>query len=464
MTALYGTMSEFRPPAPISPKRRPFPLRMLLGMPHCYISNLIDKSYEMKMGHIWAFGRNIFMPNQPDLVRRILVSEADHFPKSDMLSNILKLLLGNGLFVANGEEWERQRRMIDPAFAHAKLQRVFPLMWTAASAMHDRLESVADGEVVAVDEEMTHVTADVIFRTLFSIPIEQKGARLLFDAFTRFQESAFVLGFLGSTKLPCPLFRKRRNAKRAAQDIHQLIEPMIRERYERHRRGEKLTENDILTSLITAVDPKTQSVFSFEELIDQTAFLFLAGHETSASALSWALYLIAMQPDIQERMHAEAVSVMDEREAEFADVRKLSFTRDVFRETLRLYPPVGFLPREATRHETMRDKSIKPGDILVVSPWLIQRHRVLWKKPEIFDPDRFAREDSRESVNCAYLPFSLGPRICMGAAFATQEAMLLLAGLVRRFRFEPVAGHVPKPVGRLTIRSENGIRLKMWRR
>ena len=112
----------------------------------------------------------------------------------------------------------------------------------------------------------------------------------------------------------------------------------------------------------------------------------------------------------------------------------------------------------------MRNKRIKPGDVMLVSPWLIHRHRKLWQKPEIFDPDRFTREDTRESVNCAYLPFSLGPRICMGAAFATQEAMLLLASLVRRFRFKPVAGHVPKPVGRLTIRSENGIRLKISRR
>ena len=457
-------MNEFKPPAPIPPKKRPFMLRMLLGMPHCYISNLVDKSYEMKMGQIWAIGRNIFMPNQPELVRRILVDEADYFPKSDMVSNILKLLLGNGLFVANGEEWKRQRRMIDPAFAHARLQRVYPLMWEAAKAMHDRLGAVSDGDAVAVDEEMTHVTADVIFRTIFSIPLEQQGARLLFDAFTRFQESSFVLGFLGSTKLPRLFFRQRRKAKRAANEIRQLIEPMIRDRYERHRRGEELTENDILTSLITAVDPQTQSVFSFEELVDQTAFLFLAGHETSASALSWALYLIAMQPDVQERMHAESVGVLGEREPEYGDVRKLLFTRDVFRETLRLYPPVGFLPREAVRRETMREKHIKPGDVMLVSPWLIHRHRVLWKKPDIFDPDRFAREESRESINCAYLPFSLGPRICMGAAFATQEAMLLLASLVRRFRFEPVAGHVPKPVGRLTIRSENGIRLKISRR
>ena len=457
-------MSAFKPPAPIPPKKHPYLLRLLLGMPHCYISNLVDKSYEMKMGHIWLPGRHIFMPNQPELVRRILVEDADHYPKSDMISHILKLLLGNGLFVANGEEWKRQRRMIDPAFAHARLQRVFPLMWQAAAGMHDRLGALSDGDVVAVDEEMTHVTADVIFRTIFSIPLEQNSARLLFEAFTRFQESAFVLGFLQPTKLPYFFSRQRRRAKQAALAIRQLIEPMIRERYERHRRGEELAQSDILTSLVTAVDPQTGSVFSFDELVDQTAFLFLAGHETSASALSWALYLIAMQPEVQERMHAEAVSVLGEREPQYADVRKLAFTRDVFRETLRLYPPVGFLPREAVRHETMRDKPIKPGDVVVVSPWLVHRHRKLWNKPEIFDPDRFAREDSRESVNCAYLPFSLGPRICMGAAFATQEAMLLLASLVRRFRFEAVEGHVPKPVGRLTIRSENGIRLKIWRR
>ncbi len=445
-------------------KHRPFFVRML-SMRNNYLANFIDKSYEMKMGHNWLPGRNIYMPNMPELVRKILVDEAEHYPKSDMLSNILKMLLGEGVFVTNGEKWKQQRRMIDPAFVVAKLRNVFPLMWQATLAMLARLESFEDGAIVDMDKEMTHVTADVIFRTIFSTEIGSERARKLFDAFTRFQEAALIYGFLRSTKIPGILtFRRRRKAEQSAREIRQLIEPLIRERYERHQRGETLAEKDILTSLVTAVDPVTGATFNFDELVDQTAFLFLAGHETSASALSWTLYLMSMSPETQTRMHREAVDLLGDREPQFRDLQKLSFIRDVFREALRLYPPVGFLPREASRCEMMRDKQIKPRDVMVVSPWLIHRHRLLWDKPEFFDPDRFARAECAKSVRTAYLPFSIGPRICSGAGFALQEAVLLIATLVRKYRFEPVAGHVPRPIGRLTIRSENGMPLRLVQR
>lgn len=462
-------MSDFRPPVPPIAARRPLLLRLLLrllmGTQPSYIANFIDKSYEMKMGHIWLPGRDIFMPNMPDLVRRILVDEAEHYPKSDMLTNMLKLLLGNGVFVANGPEWKRQRRLIDPAFALAKLQRVFPMMSEAARAMHERFAALPEGEPVSIDGEMTHVTADVIFRTMFSVPLEQRSTKLLFEAFMEFQNTAFVVGFLESTSIPniFALGRKRR-ARKSALKIRRLIEPFVEDRCGKHERGESLEQEDILSYLVAGVDPETGTSFTFDELVDQTCFLILAGHETSASALSWALYLIAMQPDVQTRMYEEVLDVLDDREPQFSDIRKLVYIRNVFRETLRLYPPVGFLPREATRCEMMRDKNIKPRDVILISPWLLHRHRLLWQRPDVFDPSRFDGPQDREAIKCAYLPFSMGPRICTGAGFATQEAILLLAGLVRRYQFSPAPGHVPKPVGRLTIRSENGIRLILNKR
>ncbi len=460
------TGPDYTPPIPPTAERRPVFLRMLTGMRWCYLSNFIEKSYSMKMGHFWLPGRDIYMPNLPELARKILVKEAEHYPKSDMSSHILKLLLGNGVFVSNGEEWKQQRRLIDPAFALARLQRVFPMMRAACDEMLERFEKFDGGANISIDEEMTHVTADVIFRTMFSTPLSQSGAMRLFAAFTRFQESAFVVGFLDSTWVPSFFaLGKKRKAARAGREIRDLIEPFVQDRYDRFQRGELLDEEDILTFLVKGVDPDTGVSFSREELVDQTAFLFLAGHETSASALSWSLYLLAMRPDIQDRVFAEGRDVMGARAAEFSDIRELKLTRNVFREALRLYPPVGFLPREATRNEEIRDKKIKPRDILLISPWLIHRHRLVWDKPDTFDPDRFETQNCKHAVkNHAYFPFSMGPRICTGAGFATQEAILLLASLVRAYRFEPVEGHVPKPVGRLTIRSENGIRLKLNRR
>ncbi len=449
------------PPMPPTVGRKHVLLRMLAGRKKGYLSNLMATSYRMKMGYLRLPGRNLYMPNLPELARQILVTDAWHFPKSDLNSNMLRMLLGNGLFVANGEEWKRQRRLIDPAFALTRLARVFPLMRDACDDLLSRLAKIPEGDEVLIDEEMTHVTADVICRTMFSTPLTQSAASKLYAAFSRFQDVALVIGMLEATWLPnFILSGRRRKAAKAAKEIRALIIPLVEARLAKLRRGEEL-EEDILSYLITSVDPKTGASFSHDELVDQTAFLFLAGHETSASSFGWTLYLLAMRQDVQDRVYDETADIVGDRPVEFGDIRKLSYTRCVFKEALRLYPPVGFLPREATRHECMRDKKIKPRDIMLVSPWLLHRHRLVWPDPDAFDPDRFAGKECKEAIRTAYMPFSMGPRVCTGAGFAQQEAILLLASIVRKYRLEPVEGHVPTPVGHLTVRSENGIKLRL---
>jgi cytochrome P450 len=220
----------------------------------------------------------------------------------------------------------------------------------------------------------------------------------------------------------------------------------------------------MLAAFIDAEDPETGKRFNDRELVDQVGIMFLAGHETSASALAWALYLIAQVPDVQRRLQAEADAVFADGPLEFAKMRQLPFTRDVFRETLRLYPPVAFVPRDASEAEEMRGKQILPGSILFVSPWLMHRHTEHWEDPDVFDPDRFARQETRASEQKAYLPFSKGPRVCLGAAFALQEAVIVLATIMRDWTLHPVQDHTPIPIARLTLRSENGIILNMERR
>ncbi|MFM9901219.1 MAG: cytochrome P450, partial [Polaromonas sp.] len=204
------------------------------------------------------------------------------------------------------------------------------------------------------------------------------------------------------------------------------------------------------------------------ELVNQVAMLFLAGHETSASALTWALYMVAKSPDVQARMHAEVMALESthnpDKPVDASEMKSLALTWNVFRETLRLFPPVGFIARESTQTCPMRDKTVGQGASVVVSPWLIQRHRDLWDDPDAFNPDRYANDASRESLKNAYLPFGMGPRVCMGAAFALQEAVLILSSVARHYHLEAVPGHVPQPVGRLTIRSDNGVRLTLHRR
>ena len=162
-------------------------------------------------------------------------------------------------------------------------------------------------------------------------------------------------------------------------------------------------------------------------------------------------------------MREEAALILGERVPEFTDMKQLQLTWNVFRETLRLFPPVGFIARQSVKSCPMRDKHVPAGASIVISPWLIHRHRELWQSPDEFDPDRYATDDSRESLRKAYLPFGMGPRVCMGAAFALQEAALILSAVVQNFRLLPVPGHVPRPTGRLTIRSANGVLVQLQR-
>jgi cytochrome P450 len=461
----------FRPPFP-EPVSEPRGLLRVLLKPakllrsrRCALSPLIDRSYSMHMGEVGLLFRRLYVVNQPELVRRVLIEEAERFPKSTIIADMLELLMGDSIFVSNGEVWKRQRRMMNPAFEQARIKIVFDRMREAVEAFVVRFDAAAEGRPVDIDVEMTHVTADIIFRTIFSKPLEAHEARLIFAALQRFQETAYTHGVSRYIGLPrfMSLLRYRR-ARRAAAEIRGVLDPLVRVRYDSFHRGEPDHHGDILAALIAVKDPVDGSHFDFRELCEQVSMLFLAGHETSASALSWALYILSRQADVQERLRREAISVFDGRAPRFSDMKRLNLARNVFRETLRLYPPVAFLPRDAAEAVTMRDKKIKPGAIITISPWIIHRHRKLWADPDLFDPDRWDREDSIESQRNAYLPFSLGPRVCLGAAFALQEGTLILALLAREFRFEPVEGHEPKPIGRLTVRSENGIRLKVARR
>jgi cytochrome P450 len=253
-------------------------------------------------------------------------------------------------------------------------------------------------------------------------------------------------------------------SRRSAAAIRGLLGQLIRPRFDAHRAGKPSDTTDILQSFLDAKDEATGDGFDFDELLDQVAMLFLAGHETSASALTWAAYLMANAPDIQERMHQEVVMHLADRQPELSDMRYLELVRNVFRETLRLFPPVGFMARQSTAACPMHKKEIEKGATVVVSPWLIQRHRDLWEEPDAFNPYRYNNDASRESLKQAYLPFGMGPRVCMGAAFALQEATLILASLVRHYKISALPGHEPQPVGRLTIRSANGVRLKLHRR
>jgi cytochrome P450 len=193
-------------------------------------------------------------------------------------------------------------------------------------------------------------------------------------------------------------------------------------------------------------------------MVDQVAIFFLAGHETSASALAWGLYLLSTHPEVQDRVAAEAKALPEN--PSFSDLSRLKFTRDVFREVLRLYPPVPMMVRQNAKPEVFRDRPVAPGAQIVLSPWHLHRHERMWANPDAFDPDRWQTEAAKTSARDAYMPFSAGPRVCTGAGFAMAEGVILLAWMTRAFRFAP-EGPPPVPVAHLTVRAENGIRLRL---
>lgn len=457
-------MTGFCPAYPKPLRSKASRLLMFLGARRSWLAALYERSYSMKMGEVHLPGLDLYMVNEPALVREVLVDDAAQCPKHHLLADSLRPLLGDSVFTTSGEAWKRQRQMINPAFEQARLNIAFPTMLAAAQDMVSRLAAVPDGAAHDMEAEMTHVTADIIFRTIFSVPMSGEQSRAMFAAFASYQQGAprIALPALFGLRWLTPWRQVRRN-RQAALHIRGALAALIRPRLEAHREGVAPTGQDILAALLDAKDADGVA-FSFEALVDQTAMLFLAGHETSASALGWALYLVANAPAVQERMLGEVLATCGMQPPEPGHIRQLTVVRNVFREALRLFPPVGFIARETIQPRTMRDKQLPAGAALIISPWLIHRHRELWKTPDEFDPDRYEGDASRDSLRDAYMPFGMGPRVCVGASFALQEAALVLALLARHYRVEPVPGHVPHPVGRLTIRSANGILLRVFRR
>ena len=396
-----------------------------------------------------------YLVNDPHLIKRVLNERPDDFPKSDRIGAGLRPLLGESVFLTNGETWKRQRRIIDPAFEGGRLRETFPAMWAAGEAAVARMHGLADGQPHDIEPETSHAAADVIFRTLFSIPIEDAVATRVFYAFRSYQRTQPILNLAAFIPGPrwMPRFFKS-ETKHTAKAIRALITGLTQDRLDAIKAGQ--APDDLATKIMTTADPQTGETFTVEEMVDQVAIFFLAGHETSASALAWTLYLLALYPEWQEAVAAEAETLTPD----FSSIPKLRKTRDVFRDALRLYPPVPMMVRETTCPENFRDRDVPIGAQVVLSPWHLHRHERIWDNPDGFDPDRWAIQAGKTCARDAYMPFSSGPRVCTGAGFAMIEGVLLLSMIVRAFRFEVVDGRAPKPVAHLTVRAEDG----MWLR
>ncbi len=429
-----------------------------------WLDGLYERSYKMKSGRVKMPGFDLYVVNHPKDVRRVMVEEVQKFPKSNWLHQLLKPLLGESIFTTNGEVWQKQRELLRPSFEQARITKVFGLMSEAVDEMMNKLALYPDGGIVEVDEVMTFVTADVIFRTILSQKLDEEKGKAVLDAFVVFQEQTVQTAIHKMFCIPAWIsyWLGERKRKRAGDTIRKVLADIIKPRYDAVSMKENRNYEDILGSLLEVVEPKSGKRFSFEEILDQVAMLFLAGHETSASALTWTLYVLSISPEEQEKAYEEINAIASNEKITLQHLRKLKYVSNIFKESLRLYPPVGFFARTANEEVRIQNKLVKEGSGVVVAPWLIQRHEDYWKNPHKFDPSRF--EDKNIIQKDTYLPFGMGERICIGQGFAMQEAILVLANILRTYQLQLQEDFVPDVVGRLTIRSANGMQIRFTKR
>ncbi|ECK7627027.1 cytochrome P450 [Campylobacter jejuni] len=424
-----------------------------------WLDGLYERSYKMQTGYVKMPNFDLYVINDTKEVKRMMVDEVREFPKSAFLHELLSPLLGESIFTTNGEVWKKQRELLRPSFEMTRINKVFNLMSEAVADMMDRFSKYPNHAVIEVDEAMTFITADVIFRTIMSSKLDEEKGKKILNAFVTFQEQSVHTAMRRMFRFPKWLsyvLGDRKRAK-AGDVIRQVLSDIIKPRYDT---ADNTEFEDILGSLLLVVDADTNKRFSFEEILDQVAMLFLAGHETTASSLTWTLYLLSLYPKEQEKAYEEITQVLQGGVIEISHLRQFKYLTNIFKESLRLYPPVGFFAREAKKDTQVRDKLIKKGSGVVIAPWLIHRHEEFWTNPHGFNPSRFEGEYKKD----AYLPFGVGERICIGQGFAMQEAILILANILKTYKLELEEGFVPDVVGRLTVRSANGMRIKFSKR
>ncbi|WP_254693840.1 cytochrome P450 [Sulfitobacter sp. SK025] len=397
-----------------------------------------------KMGKRWH------MVMDPTAIREMLLDRVDDYPKSLVTKNPLRPAIGESLFIAEGAHWRWQRRAVAPAFSHRNMLNLSPIMTAAAQRSADRIADAGPRAINMLDEMVTS-TFDVISDVTFSggDGFDRDAVHRAIDDYIAEAGKLSLFDILGLPDwLPRP---GRAMSGRALKDMKRIADGAIDARAER---GPSDTP-DLLDLLLDGTDPKTKRQMNTAELRDNLLTFIVAGHETTALTLSWALYLMGFDQAVQQKARAEAQTVLQGRAATGADVENLTYIRQIIDETLRLYPPAGVISRTAQRNDTLCGREVRPGDTVMVPIYALGRHQQLWDQPDVFDPDRF--KDRKAIDRYAYLPFGDGPRICIGASFAQQEAVIILATLLSRFRFTPVAGKSPEPVMILTLRPEGGV-------
>jgi cytochrome P450 len=385
-------------------------------------------------------------------VRPFSLKNASFERKSPQMRHALEPLLGDGLFVSDGETWRKRRRMVAPIVHISRLAAYAPHMVEAASETRDRW-SARQGATIDVLSECAELTAEVLCRALFGRQLGHDYAHQIVAGFSSYQREIDQIDLMSFLGLPDWMPRRRSASLRAlVKRMHTVLDDVIAS--VRNRIAEK---QSVIGWLLDAKDEETGEPLSQEALRNEVAVIFMAGHETTANSLAWTWFLLSQARDVEAKFHAEIDSVLGGRAPTLQDVPKLAYTRAIFEEALRLYPPVPILPREALREEEYQGIKIPKGSLVFVVPWLLHRHKRLWDRPDHFMPERFLGANAEKIAKFQYVPFSIGPRICAGMAFGMTEAILCLATLGQRLQLRLRPGADVQPVCRLTLRPKDGL-------
>jgi cytochrome P450 len=407
------------------------------------------QAFEEEMVIRRFFGRRQIIVNKPAGIQHILIDNPRNYRRTPATMRMLRPLLGRGLLLSEGEDWKYQRRTVAPALA----PRTMPMLARhVADVTGARIVKLAAANQPAVDlrGEMQFLALEVAGRSMFSVAMDRHGAALR-ELVMRYAERLgrpTLLDLLLPLPIPTPRDLARRRVRRQWKE---LVARIIAER---QAMAPGTAPRDLFDLLSTARDPETGAGFSGERLMDQVATLILAGHETTAVVLFWAFYLLAGAPDIQERIAAEVAGLDLGPDNAVDALQCLVYTRAVIHETLRLYPPAFTLVRQARHADNAGGIAVPAGAIVFISPWVLHRHRRLWAQPEAFDPERFL-PGVPQPDRFAYLPFGIGPRVCVGAQFALTEATLVLASMIKVFRIERAHDEPVEPIAIVTTQPDH---------
>jgi cytochrome P450 len=412
-----------------------------------------EQAFEIGSMRRRIFGFNVYIPLNPDEVQRVFLDNASNYVKPDIVKDLLAPTIGRGLLTADGKLWRDQRRIVAASFSPAAVDTLSPAFCRAAvTTMSGWSEGVQDMALESTETTM-RVIADTLFGGDPRLVTRQALAHI-----------AAALDGVGEARIQAllrlpvvPVSLKGLAARRGQIFLRRTLTRIVQERIADGR-----TE-DFLGHLIRALQDRFEPDEALALAVDNAATFYLAGHETTANALTWTLFLISEQPELQERACEEACAALAAGQDDPGLPDRLPLLRLILQESLRLYPPVPRIDRQAVAADRLGDYDVSPGDIISVWPWLLHRHRRLWDDPDVFDPGRFA-SGKPERHRFQYLPFGGGPRVCVGARFATNEALTILSHWLSHWRFSPIGGREVRVSGMVTLRPKGGMPLRLERR